>query len=97
MAAELYNESALQEHVPAMVALAMLLFRCAKNGTELEYNQKQLKDKQSLFFEAAEWLRLVATIESNAQALFMLGLFYEQGLSVDCNHEIAFKYYMQAS
>ena len=51
-----------------------------------------------MYFEAANYLRLVLSIDENIpEANFLMGLFYEQGLSVDFNHEYAFKYYEKAS
>lgn len=51
-----------------------------------------------MYFDAANWLRLAISLEPNLpEANFLLGVFYQQGLSVDINHELAFDYYEQAS
>jgi len=51
-----------------------------------------------MYFDAAQWLRLALSHDPNhIEANFLLGVFYEQGLSVDVNHEHAFKYYEAAS
>ena len=51
-----------------------------------------------MYFEATNWLRLALSMDENlSDANYLLGLFYEQGLSVDQNHEYAFKYYEKAS
>ena len=77
-----------------MVNLAQLLFKSARNNRSLVYgNQKFLThgeaelfgdDQEEMYFEATNWLRLALSMDDNLpDANYLLGLFYEQGLSVD--------------
>ena len=51
-----------------------------------------------MYFEAINYLRLALSIDENIpEGNYLMGLFYEQGLSVDLNHENAFKYYEKAA
>lgn len=53
---------------------------------------------EEMYFEAASWLRLALSHEPTmADANYLLGTLYEQGLSVDMNHEHAFRYYETAA
>ena len=48
-------------------------------------------DQEEMYFDAANWLRLALSLEpNNPEANFLLGVFYQQGLSVDVNNELAF-------
>lgn len=56
------------------------------------------EELDEMYFEAASWLRLALTYDpSIPDANYLLGLFYEQGLSVDLNHEHACKHYESAA
>ena len=108
-AANLYYKSAQQQYTPAMVNLAYLLHKCASNTQPLQFGSKsflenggeqfQLEDEiEEMYFEATNWLRLaLSKDEGVADANYLMGLFYELGLSVDQNHELAFKYYTRAA
>ena len=51
-----------------------------------------------MYFEAVNWLRLAISLDERLpEAHYMLGLFHEHGLSVDINHELAFKHFKRAS
>ena len=91
-----------------MVNLAYLLYKCATNNQGLEFGPHKFlengeqpyldEDIEEMYFEAVHWLRLTLSKEPNvADAYYLLGLFYEQGLSIDQNHELAFKYYQKAA
>lgn len=48
-------------------------------------------DIEEMYFEAANWARLTLSKDvNNSDANYLLGILYEQGLSVDINHELAF-------
>lgn len=65
-----------------------------KSQNDLQFQD----DIEEMYFEAANWLRMAISMDENLrEAHYMLGLFHEQGLSVDKNHELAFKYYQKAS
>lgn len=120
-AAELYLESALQEYVPSMLSLALLLFRSAKQNRPLAFGGRSFlqgnsvnpiagnvedraatlsfnEDVNDMYFECANWLRLAITLDEKlTEAFYLLGLIYEQGLSVDVNHELAFKHFNRAA
>ena len=110
-AADLYLQAAHQSYVPAMVNLATLLFKSAKNCKQLIYGDKKPKpesldqddsvfedDLEEMYFESANWLRTaLSEQESNPEANFLMGVLFEQGLSVDVSHERAFCYFETAS
>ena len=101
-------KSARLKFVPAMINLAFLLYKCAKTQQTLVFGPYRFlsdhdspfmqDDIEDMYFEAANWLRLALTYDANlADANYLLGLFYELGLSVDINHQHAFNYYEKAA
>lgn len=108
-AAALYLESSKLDFIPAMVSLAVLIFKCAKNGKQLTLNSKKQQqpapisleeedlfgeDLEDAYFEAGSYLRLALSIdEANPEANYWMGVLYEEGLGVELNHEISWKYY----
>ena len=103
-AANQYLKAAQMDYVPAMTNLASLLFRSAKTNRRLLFGPTRIQkdqdlevygdDQEDMYFEAANWARLALQSDPNiADANFLLGVLYEQGLSVDQNHEVALKYY----
>ena len=55
-------------------------------------------DLEEMMFEAANWLRMAISLDENLpEANFILGIFYEQGYSVEQNHNTAFSYYEKAA
>ena len=110
-AADMYLQAAQLSYVPAMVNLASLLFKSAKNCKQLTYGDKKVKleslekedsifddDLEEMYFQSANWLRMALSEEpKNSEANFLMGVLFEQGLSVDVDHERAFFYFEQAS
>ena len=91
-----------------MVNLATLLFKSAKNRKPLIFGDRkgiipESLDKDDLmfddeldemYFQAANWLRTALSDDPrNGEANYLMGVLFEQGLSVDINHERAFNYY----
>ena len=51
-------------------------------------------DQDDMYFDAAAQLRMALEIDpKNADANYLMGVFWEQGLSTDINEKYAFKYY----
>ena len=102
-----------------MTALALLLYKAAKEHRPVMLNGRQYLESQAqsalsgsvdspnlafqedlsdMYFEAVNWLRLAISLDERLpEAHYMLGLFHEHGLSVDINHELAFKHFKRAS
>ena len=107
-AAELYYKAIKLQHLPAMTNLAYLLYQCARNKTSLSYGPHKFlstleepfieEEIDDMFFEAVSLLRLALFQDENlADANFLMGLMFENGLSIDRNHENAFKYFEKAA
>lgn len=76
-----------------MVNMAYLYSKLARRG--LTINGMQPSD---LYFECANKLRFaLAKDETLTEANYLLGMLFEEGLSVDINHENAYKYYKRAA
>ena len=112
-AASLYLESSKLDFIPGMVSLAVLIFRCAKNGKNLVYNNQPKQqsslvnlddenlfgeDLEDAYFDAGSYLRLALSMdEGHPEANYWMGVLYEEGLGVEINHEISWKYYERSA
>ena len=87
---------AAKEHQPLLLDGRQYLENKAQGAAagSVESSESQMAFKEDLcdmYFEAVNWLRLAVSLDDRLpEAHYMLGLFHEQGLSVDINHELAF-------
>lgn len=66
-------------------------YQKTKNPTEFGDELMFSDDIEELYFDSANWARLALLANPNLpEANYLLGVLYEQGLSVDTNHELAF-------
>ncbi|CDW82127.1 sel1 domain protein repeat-containing protein [Stylonychia lemnae] len=92
-ALKLYEQSAILGYDQALINQAFLYYKVALSGHNLGD-----MDSSELYFQCAQCLRkALFKDENNCDAIFLLAKLYEEGLSIDQNPQLAYKYYEKAA